>query len=210
VNPLDVFPATWTDGTPPVIPPTPPPGTEGKDYQQLDDGSYFYPTDTNWTGILQKADVERENKLVALGPAPPGAAGKVEGYIFLALIVKLSKTDKGLTILREWGKAYLNNVGKIISGISTSSAANVYNCLINQRVAIPLYQRMGLISSHDAVQAAAWVDHVMGEMLLAGYFKESIGGLTTLVNATSETGLGGEKSVGLASLAKLFTGGVMP
>lgn len=180
---------------------------------QASDGIYD-PTDTSfspdlhqWVGSLKKADVERENKLVALGPAPPGLAGKLEGVLLVLVIARLSKTPEGLRILRQWGVSYLNNVGKIISGISTSSAANVYNCLINQYVAVRIYQRMGLISAHDAVQTCAWVDHVMGEMLKAGYFKASIGGLTTLVNATSETGLGGEKSVGLASLARLFAGG---
>jgi len=167
----------------------------------------FSPDLQQWVGTLLPADRERENKLVALGPAPPGLAGKVEGLILLVLVSRLSKTPEGLKILKDWGTSYLNNIGKIITGISTSSAANVYNCLINQYVAVRIYQRMGLMSAHDAVQTAAWLDHAMGEMIKAGYFKESIGGLTTLVNATSETGLGGERSVGLASLAKLFSGG---
>lgn len=170
----------------------------------------FSPDLHNWVGYLIKADQERENKLVALGPAPPGTAGKIEGVLLLVLINRLSKTPEGLRSLREWGVQYLKSVGKIIEGISTSSAANVYNCIVNQYVAVRIYQRMGLISAHDAVQTCAWCDHVMGEMLKAGYFKESMGGLTTLVNATSETGLGGERSVGLASLARLFSRGAAP
>jgi hypothetical protein len=180
---------------------------------QASDGTYdptdnsFSPDLHQWVGSLTKADVERENKLVALGPAPPGFAGKAEGMIFLLLIARFSKTPQGMRILRDWGTVYLNNIGKIITGLATSSSSNVYNCLINAYKEVRIYQRMGLMSAHDAVQTCAWVDHVMGEMLKAGYFKESLGGLTTLVNATSETGAGGEKAVGLASLAKLLAGG---
>lgn len=173
----------------------------------------FSPDYQQWVGNLLPQDRERENKLVALGPAPPGFAGKAEGVILLMLIARLSKTPEGLRILGEWGKSYLNNVGKIISGISMSSAANVYNCIINQYVAVRIYQRVGLISAHDAVQTAAWCDHVMGEMLKAGYFKESIGGLTTLVNATSVTGTGktaGPSWIGLAGLSKILSGGAKP
>lgn len=166
--------------------------------------TYFSPDLHNWVGSLVKADLERENKLVALGPAPPGRAGKYEGLLLVGLILKFSKTPEGMRILREWGVAYLNNIGAIIRGISTSSAANVYNCIVNQYTAVRIYQRMGLISAHDAVQTCAWCDHVMGEMLKKEYFKESIGGLTTLVNATTETGVGGERATGLASLAKLL------
>lgn len=65
---------------------------------------------------------------------------------------------------------------------------------------------MGLMSAHDAIQTAAWFDHCFAELLKKDYFSQGIGGLTTLVNATSETG-GGERATGLASLAKLFSGG---
>jgi hypothetical protein len=166
----------------------------------------FSPDFNMWVGLLSPADRARENKLVALGPAPPGFAGKVEGLVLLVLIKKLLQTPEGVRTFGELAKAYLNNVGKIITGLSTSSAANVYNCLTNQYVAIRIYQRMGLVSAHDAVQTCAWVDHTMGNMIRMGYFKEGIGGLTTLVNASSETGLGGERSVGLASLARLLGG----
>jgi hypothetical protein len=172
------------------------------------DPTKFSPDLDQWVGYIESGvDDARENKLVALGPAPPGLAGRLEGPILLVIIARLSKTPEGLKVLREWGTHYLDNVGAIIKGIAVSSSANVYNCLINQYVAVRIYQRMGLMSAHDAIQTAAWVDHVMGLMITKGYFSDTLTGLTTLVNATSETGAGGEKSVGLASLAKLFSGG---
>jgi hypothetical protein len=173
------------------------------------DPSIFSPDWNQWVGRLkQGVDDARENKLVALGPAPPGTAGKVEGFILLALIARLSKTPQGLKILNNWGIHYLDAMKEIIKGISVSSAANVYNCLVNQYAAIPIYQRMGLMSAHDAIQTKAWVDHVMGLMITAGYFKDSLGGLTTLVNATSITGAGktaGPSWEGLAALGKLYS-----
>ena len=172
------------------------------------DPTKFSPDLQQWVGYIESGvDDARENKLVALGPAPPGLAGKLEGIVLLVAIARLSKTPEGLKVLREWGTHYLDNIGHIIRGISVSSSSNVYNCLINQYVAVRIYQRMGLMSAHDAIQTCAWCDHVMGLMINKGYFSESLTGLTTLVNATSETGAGGEKSVGLASLAKLFSGG---
>ena len=172
---------------------------------------YFSPDLHNWVGYLTKADTERENKLVALGPAPPGLAGKLEGYLLVVVIAKLLKTPGGLRVLNNWGVEYLKAVQAIISGISTSSSANIVNCIVNQYVAVRIYQRMGLMSAHDAVQTAAWCDHVMAEMIKAGYFKEAINGLTTLVNATSVTGAGektGPSWAGLAGLAKVMGGAV--
>jgi len=66
---------------------------------------------------------------------------------------------------------------------------------------------MGLISAHDAVQTAAWFDHCFNELLKKSWFDSGIGGLTTLVNATSVTGGKNPSWEGLAGLAKLFSGG---
>jgi hypothetical protein len=188
---------------PPVLP-LPGGGSPGDNAPSGTD-QYFSPDLHNWVGYLEKADLERENKLIALGPFPPGMSGKFEGFLFTVLLIKLSQTPEGLKVLDTWGRAYLQNLGRIISGIAQSSSANVYNCLINQYVAIRLYQRMGLISAHDAVQSAAWVDHVMGEMLKAGYFKDTLQGLTTLVSATTmATTPTGESTSGLATLGRIL------
>lgn len=143
------------------------------------DGTLFSPDLNNWVGSLTEADVARENKLVALGPAPPGMAGQLEGLILLVALMKLGKTPDGRAIIKDLALRYLQEVGSILRSVHLSSSANPYNCLINDYVCCRVFQRLGIMSAHDAVQTAAWIDHVMGEMLKKEYFATSLTGLTS-------------------------------
>jgi hypothetical protein len=70
---------------------------------------------------------------------------------------------------------------------------------------------MGLMTSFDALQTEVWLAHQIGEMLKLSYVGELVGGLTTLVDATSYTETTTKKGekvdyAGLAALAKLMGG----
>jgi len=143
------------------------------------DGTPFSPDLNNWVGYLTDADVARENKLVALGPAPPGFAGELEGLILLVALVKLGKTPDGRAIIKDLALRYLKEISAVLQSVHLSSASNPYNCLINDYVCCRVFQRLGIMSAHDAVQSAAWIDHVMGEMLKKEYFSTTLTGLTS-------------------------------
>ena len=146
-----------------------------------EDGTPFSPWANQWVGQVKAGiDDARENKLIALGPAPPGNAGMIEGLLIVVLIKKLLGSDKGLEVVKTLGQEYLKQIGKVITGVNISSASNTYNCLINGYQTTNIYKRLGIISAHDAIQTNAWLDHFFGEMLKQGYFKDSIGGLMNL------------------------------
>lgn len=167
---------------------------------------FFSPDLHNWVGYLEAADTARENKFVALGPAPPGLAGRLEGVLLVVALARFSKTPEGMRILNNWGIQYLKAIQVIINGLATSSSANPLNCLFNGYLSVRIYQRLGLISAHDAVQTAAWFDHCFAELLKKSWFDSGIGGLTTLVNATSVTGGKAPSWEGLAALGKILGG----
>jgi hypothetical protein len=157
-----------------------------------------------WTGYLTKKDFGYEGNYIALGPTPPGLTSKISSVFLLIMLIKLSKTPEGLKVVQQLATKYLDNIGEIIKGIHFSSSSNVYTALINAYTAQPIYMRLGLMSPRDCTQNRAWIDHVMGEMLKAAYFKDSLSGLTTLVNSTSTGGGDGEKATGLGTLAKVL------
>lgn len=165
-------------------------GMTNEEYQALLDAAAqkpfdenaFSPDANNWVGTVRVGiDDARENKLVALGPAPPGFAGQIEGLVLLVALKKLSETPEGIKVIRDLAIEYLREVGGILKGLHLSSSANPFNCAINGYICVRVYQRLGIISAHDAIQTCAWIDHYFSEMLKKDYFKDSITGLTSMV-----------------------------
>jgi hypothetical protein len=86
-----------------------------------------------------------------------------------------------------------------------TSAQNWLTAMINQWSCTNIYAKIGLITPWDQTQTKLWLDHVLGEMILKDYVRETVGALTTLVTSTSETA-GKESTAGLATLAKILSG----
>jgi len=185
--------------------PEAPTGTDEKGPPDLIDPGSLDFTKNQWTGYVTKKDFGYEGNFLSLGPLPPGTPSQISTIVLLIALNRLSKTPEGLKVVQQLATKYLDNIGEIIKGIHFSSSSNVYTALINAYTAQPIYMRLGLMSPRDCTQNRAWIDHVMGEMLKAAYFKDSLSGLTTLVNSTS-TGGGesGEKATGLGTLAKVL------
>lgn len=163
----------------------------------------------NWIGPQTKLTLSDYGKLVTFGPAPPGYPSNVEAAVLLIALLKLGKTSEGLRVIQALGVKYLDTVGKVLTAISNTNASNFMTACINNYVACTIYQRMGLMSPHDAAQTRAWLDHQTGEYILSDRVMGSLGNLTTLVTSTSETTKEDDavtKVAGLAAIAKLFEG----
>jgi hypothetical protein len=172
----------------------------------------FDPSLHNWIGPLHKDSLSDLGKFVTLGPAPPGEySGLIEGLILIVGLKKLSETPEGVRAIRDIVVQYLKTMGTIMSTLSQSSSAHVISCAINQYVACTIYQRMGMMSPHDATQTRAWLDHQTGEAMLTERGGHALGALTTLVNSTSTQeaappGGSPESAAGLAAFAKILAG----
>ena len=160
---------------------------------------------------LTKRDIDKKGNVIAFGPVAQEYS-ELEALLLVLVSAKLAKTPEGLKQLTDIVKTYLTQAGHVISSLQKSSASNVYTALINQFVSCKIYARLGLMTSFDCVQTEVWLDHQIGEMLKLSYVGELIGGLTTLVDATSEIVQTHEETAGrtdvagLATLAKLFGG----
>lgn len=194
----------------PPLPSVPPKGQPVPTPGKNPDGTPYSPELNNWVGYITAADVERENKLIALGPSPPGLSGTLEGLVLLLALKKLAQTPEGLRVIRDLGVQYLKSMATIMSTLSQSSSAHVISCAMNQYVACTIYQRMGMMSAHDAVETRSWLDHQVGEALKVEYTGQSLGALTTLVNSTTtqeagEPGAAAPSAAGLGAIAKILT-----
>lgn len=172
-----------------------------KDLKGLD----FDPSLNQWIGPITENMVSDTGKMVTFGPAPIGLPSIIEAVVLLVGIKRLSESPEGLKVLRDLGMEYLRTIGKVISTLSQSSSAHVISCAMNQYVACTIYQRLGLMSPHDAAETRAWLDHQTGEAMLTERAGQSLGALTTLVNSTT-TGGGetGSYAAGLGAFAKIL------
>jgi len=176
-------------------------------------GMIYNPELNQWIGpITEKMLSETGNPLV-FGPAHGEVAQWVEQIVLLVGIKKLGETPQGVKMLGSIAIKYLDTIGRIIEEMSQSSSAHVVSCAINQYVACTIYQRLGLMSPHDATQTRAWLDHQIGEALLTERAGQSLGALTTLVRSTNTSKRGegmyaeSEEAGGIAALVNLAKAG---
>lgn len=158
--------------------------------------------------LLTPRDIDRKGNVLAFGPIAQEYS-ELETLLLTLVFAKLLKTPEGQKQLVDLMKTYLTQSAHVISSLQKSSASNALTAIFNQFVSCKIYARMGLMTSFDALQTEVWLDHQIGEMLKLSYVGELIGGLTTLVDATSyteTTSAKGEKVdyAGLAALAKLL------
>ena len=175
-------------------------------------GSKNYPWG-NWEEIFQsgfprewlpltKRDVDKQGNVVAFGPLAQEYS-TLEALLLTVVVVKLLKTPEGQKHLVHLFETYLTQSAHVLSSLQKSSASNVFTAIANQFISCKIYARMGLMTSFDALQAEIYLDHMFGEILKSEYVAEMVGGLTTLVDATSYKGETGDYT-GLAALAKLM------
>lgn len=191
-------------------------GNEGRegDPQQHDvvphlDGVYN-PELNQWVGPITEAMLDDKGKLITFGLTPIGYPSLIEAVVILIGIKRLSETPDGRKIIKDIAIKYLDTIGRIMEEMSQSSSAHVVTCAMNQYVACTIYQRLGLMSPHDATQTRAWLDHQTGEAMLTERAGFSLSTLTTLVRSTNTStgatkeGHETESAVGIAALAKLL------
>jgi len=143
----------------------------------------------------------KAGNIVALGPL--GQYSEIDALLIGVLLFKLLKTPEGMRTLGILGKSYLDNMGKVIASMQHASASNWLTAMMNQVACSNIYVRMGLISPIDHYRNLLWIDHIFGEMLKYGYVTDTVGSLTSLVNATSTTE---EGAAGLAAVGKILGG----
>ena len=173
------------------------------------DGIYN-PELNQWVGPLTEGMLDDTGKLVTFGPSAIGLPSMIEAVLLLVGIKRLSETPDGRRIIKDIAIKYLDTIGRIIEEMSQSSSAHVISCAMNQYVACTIYQRLGLMSPHDATQTRAWLDHQTSEAMLTERSGNALGALTTLVrstnnsSATSPSGYEQESAAGLAAFAKVL------
>jgi len=161
--------------------------------------------------LLTPRDIDRKGNVLAFGPLAQEYS-EIEAVLLTLIVVKLLKTPEGQKHLVHLFETYLTQSASVLSSLQKSSASNAFTAIFNQFVSCKIYARMGLMTSFDALQTQIWLDHQIGEMLKKDYVGELVGGLTTLVDATSNIVQTHEKAgaevdvAGLATLAKLFGG----
>jgi len=160
--------------------------------------------------LLTPRDIDRKGNVLAFGPMAQEYS-ELESMLLALVFVKSLKTPEGTKQLFHLLETYLTQSGHVISSLQKSSASNALTAIFNQFVSCKIYARMGLMTSFDALQTEVWLDHQMGELLKLSYVGELVGGLTTLVDATSYTETTSKKGekvdyAGLAALAKLLGG----
>lgn len=142
---------------------------------------------THWVGPLSKEQLSDWGKFITFGPAPPGLPSLIEAMALIGGLRTLSKTPQGIQVIKAIAIKYLDTVGKVLESLHHSSASNFYTAMVNEYVACTMYQRMGLMSPHDAVQSRAWIDHQIANILEKEYIFQGLGSITTLVTGTNES-----------------------
>lgn len=154
----------------------------------------------NWIGPMTEFRLSDTGKVVTFGPTPPGILSDLEAILLIVFLKKLMDKPDGAKIIRDIANEYLQTLGKIISTLSQSSSAHVISCAMNQYVACSIYQRLGLMSPHDATETRAWLDHQTGEAMTTERAGFSLGALTTLVNTVASA----ETPQAIAAYAKIL------
>ncbi len=142
----------------------------------------------NWVGPFTKDMLAEQNKIVTFGPAPAGPASYIEGIVLLLGLKALGSTPDGRRIIRDIAIKYLDTIGRIIEEMSQSSTAHPITCAMNQYVACGMYQRLGLMTAHDATQTRAWLDHQTGDAMETERMGISLSAVSTIVGGTKITG----------------------
>ncbi len=159
------------------------------------------PADTNqqtirFNQIQQTLDLARGSKVVQsedgsefqATPYMVAGGNEVQTLALVAVGVKLLKTEKGQTILRDIAVKYLDNLGKIVSTLEHSSSSNWLTCAMNQRLCARVLKNLGMISADEASEYMSWLTWVVGAMITKGYITETVGALSHLGSAF---GMGG-------------------
>ena len=161
--------------------------------------------------LLTPRDIDRKSNVLAFGPIVQEYS-ELETLFLAAIAMKLLKTENGQKHLVHLLETYLTQSAHVISSLQKSSSSNAITAICNQFVTCKVYARLGLMSNFDALQTQVWLDHQIGEIIKSNYVGEMVGGLTTLVDATSnivqtrEEAAGRTDVAGLATLAKLLGG----
>lgn len=153
-------------------------------------------------------DLSKTGNVVAFGPVAQEYS-ELEALLIVVAFKKFMDTPEGQKYLRDIIVEYLKSMATVVSSMQKSSSSNAMTALMNQYSITNVFKRIGLITAFDATQTKVWLDHYFGELLKLTYVGEIVGGLTTLVDATSTTEKYGEeeiisKTAGLATLAKVF------
>lgn len=177
----------------------------------LQPGMVYNPELNQWVGPLTENMLDDTGKLITFGPASPvGLPSTIEAVVLLVALKRLSATPEGLRIIKDIAVKYLDTIGRIIEEMSQSSSAHVISCAMNQYVACTIYQRLGLMSPHDATQTRAWLDHQIGEEIYTERLGFGLSTVTTIVRSTnnstaiSPSGYEQESATGLAAFAKML------
>lgn len=92
-------------------------------------------------------------------------------FLLMALVaVKLTKTDKGLSVLRDIGVQYLKTLGNVLTELESSSSSNWVTAWINQKLSMRVLRRLGLVTNEDF----AHLDSSYNLMFTQLYAKEGI------------------------------------
>lgn len=119
---------------------------------------------------------------------------ELEMIALVLFAAKLSKTDKGLEILRDLGVKYLDTVGKIIADLEKSSASNWLTAAINQMLCSRVMRRMGLISVAESASYQSTLNWIVGAMITKEAITDTLQGLTSFALGGGVRGITGAVS----------------
>jgi hypothetical protein len=149
-------------------------------------------------------DLSRMGNVLTFGPVAREYS-EIETLLLAVVLAKMTKTPDGLKHLRDIFIKYLDSTARIIESMQRASSANWMNALLNSYVAVPIYERLGLITPFDKVHTQLWLDHVFGEMEKISVAFEGLTSITTLIEGSKvSAGKGGVSGESLGTLATLL------
>lgn len=178
----------------------------------------WHPENNQWVGPITPSMLSDIGNPMTFGIGPPGLIGDLMTLLILKAAVNLSKTAHGQTILKDVAVKYLDTCSHLVTSLHASNASNPITAAMNNRFACSVYERIGLISPHNATTDRAWFDHLIGEQLLTDRAIAVMQQVSTWVSQTNyqtseskgEKGISlGESGAGLGAIAKIL-GGVVP
>lgn len=111
-----------------------------------------------------------------------GSDNTLMELLVAAIAIKLSKTPEGLRVVRDVAVHYIDNIGRIVSTLEASSAANWLTCAINQRLCARILKNMGMITTNECNEYMSWTSWVVGAMIAKGFVTDTLSSLSSMGN----------------------------
>lgn len=110
----------------------------------------------------------------------------LEQVVILLISVKLAKTPEGLKVLRDLGIQYLKTLGVTLEALERSSSQSWLTALINQKLSLNVFRRLGLISATDAMRLEVDYNHIFSITMAKEGITETLTALGTFFSGSSE------------------------